>query len=172
MRAAIAVREAGHAIERMFRAWPQSASNDDLENAEPGTIMLEILTDGAYPNPVGSPQGTVPIINKSTVPLAVKIGDKAPDLFGPGSIILTIPLGQTASIQKTRQDAPELRSQIVKWVSRIRTCVPGVLCIGDPFEWQKETRIGRNNSEALPPIVGWSGPIEFNGDPSLGFTLG
>jgi hypothetical protein len=168
-KAAIAVREAGHAIERMLRAFPQVEHQDVMESGEPGTVMLEILTDGAYPNPVGSPQGTAPIFNNSTVPLAVKIGDKAPDWFGPGSVILTIPPGREASIQKIRPDAPELQTQIVKWISRIKPCVPGQICL-DPLEWEKDKDIGENQN-AVPILVGWSNPIRFGGDPSVGFTL-
>ena len=77
MKAAVAVKDAGHAIERMLRNFNQLGLHSVMESVEPGTVMLEILTDGAYPLPIGS-QGTAPITNKSSVPLAVKIGDKAP----------------------------------------------------------------------------------------------
>jgi hypothetical protein len=171
MKAAVAVKDAGHAIERMLRSLNQLGLHNVLESVEPGTVMLEILTDGAYPLPVGS-QGTAPITNKSSVPLAVKIGDRAPNWFGPGSVILTIPPGGSASVQKTRSDAPELQTQIVKWSSSLRPCVPGQICgIGDEWiEWRLLKGIGANEN-AVPILVGWDSPIVFGGNPSIGFSL-
>jgi hypothetical protein len=171
MKAAVAVRDAGHAIERMLRGFNQLGLHKVMESVEPGTVILEILTDGAYPLPIGS-QGTVPITNKSLVPLAVKIGDKAPNWFGPGSVILTIPPGGSASVQKTRPDAPELQTQVVKWSSSIRPCVPGQICgIGDDWvEWRLVTEIGANQN-AIPILVGWDKPIKFGGNPTIGFSL-
>ena len=168
-KAAIAVRDAGHAIERMLSTFYQITPQTIMEDANAGTIMLEILTDGAYPLPVGS-QGTSPIENFSTVPLAVKIGSEAPAWFGPGSVILTIPPGESASIQKTRPDAPDLKTNIVSWISRIRPCMPGVVCLPDgAVEWKLDEEFDKKNGDLT--VGGWGRAITFKGDPSGGFSL-
>jgi hypothetical protein len=171
IQAAVAVKEAGNAVDRMLRSFSQLGLHNVMESVEAGTVILEILTDGAYPLPVGS-QGTAPITNNSTVPLAVKIGDKAPNWFGPGAIILTIPPGESAAVQKISPNAPELQTQIVRWISTIRPCVPGQICgIGDWIDWQQNKKIGADQ-DAVPILVGWGKPIVFGGDPTIGFTLG
>lgn len=132
-------------------------------------VAIEVLSDGAHPLPVGT-QGTTIVKNDTSVSVTLKIGADAPLAF-PGSVLIQIPPGRSAAVQKTRADAPELQSQVVKW-REYDPCippVPGVICVLPP-EWTRDLGAGPGGN-AIPISVGWKPEIRISGNPSAGLSL-
>lgn len=134
----------------------------------PGTttqqIAIEILTDNAIPLPVGS-EGTVPILNDSDQYVTMKVGTDIP--WGlPGTVQVSMPPGSTAAIQRTRSDAPPLKTQVVVW-THYDPCIPpivGTICI-QPDEWSRTDQVKIAGSDAVGVLIktGWDSGRTISG---------
>ena len=164
-----AVNEAADHFANIQASLRKLGLQAETEGTTTEHVAIEVLTDGAYPLPVGS-QGTTIIKNDTNTTVTLKTGMDAPIAF-PGTVMISIPPGQSAAIQKIQPNAPELQTQVVKW-KNFDPCippVPGVICVQPP-EWTRNVNVGANDS-AVPVKTGWVAERTVGVDSSSGLTL-
>jgi hypothetical protein len=169
LNAAKAINVAVESFARIRESLSTLGLRDELEGAITEQVAIEVLSEGAYPLPVGA-QGTTIVRNDTNVNVTLKTGSAAPIPFA-GTVLIDIPPGGTAAVQKISANAPELQTQVVKWRS-FDPCwppVPGVLCILPP-EWTRDLGAGPGGN-AIPISVGWRAEIKISGNPSGGLSL-
>lgn len=167
--AAKAVHKAVDAFARIRESLRLLGLRAETEGTTTEHVAIEVLSEGAYPLPVGA-QGTTIVKNDTNLPVTLKTGSDAPLAF-PGTVLIQIPPGQSAAVQKTLANAPELQVQVVKW-REFDPCippVPGVICVLPP-EWTRDLGAGPGGN-AIPVSVGWKAEIRIGGNPSAGLSL-